>query len=86
VKHAVLVQTTNIERGVPLPAPVQDRHGAVPKYPFVSLEPGESVGFDIDDIGYSRIRSAVSMVARSHHKKFAVRKLTPTTARVWRIE
>jgi hypothetical protein len=85
VKEAVVIQTTNIERGVPIPSPVQERPGKAPKYPFVSLECGESVGFDIDDNGYSRIRGAVSMVARTHGKKFSVRRLSPTSARVWRI-
>lgn len=76
-----------IEKGIPLPPSGFNTAGAPEKYPFRSMEVGDSFAIPCDAEGknklVARISSAASWYGTRNHCKFAVRSL-PNEIRVWR--
>jgi len=68
----------SIDQNIPMP---EKRRGARPKYPWRTMEVGDS--FIIDQpIGGAR--SQASMAGRNYGRKFKVRELEGGIVRVWR--
>jgi hypothetical protein len=54
------------------------------KYPFATMAVGDSFGYLYRNSG--NIASAAHYHGKRHGKKFAVRKINSTLARIWRIK
>jgi len=68
-----------VEKGIPVPFTC--RTGSSAKYPFNSMEIGESFGFKESEIG--RIRAAASMAGTRLMKTFSVSEVY---LRCWRVK
>jgi len=71
-----------IETNIPIPATSK---GGIQKYPFVDLQPGESVLVKCTMKEKSTIRKAPYRIAKYYGWKIVVRSL-PEGIRVWRLE
>lgn len=71
-----------IEKGIPVP----ETRGVLAKYPFSSMEVGDSFFVAASDTGdLSHVRSAASWNAKRHEMKFCTRTVDGGV-RVWRLE
>jgi len=67
-----------IEKNVPLP----ERKANTSKYPFNSMEIGDSFAVPADIKG--TVMNAATTSGRYHGKKFSARQIDENTARIWR--
>lgn len=75
-----MVKATIYQVDSELPVPV----GRATKYPFDSMEVGDSFSFPI--VERANIQSRISKLKKDTGKVFAIRKMDIGVARVWRKE
>lgn len=73
-----------IDKGVELPKVDRSKHGRVNKYPFGSMEVGDSFSFAESD--KRKLQNACCIYGKRNNKFFLIRKDDLGTYRCWRIE
>ncbi len=79
------MKTIKIQSGIPIPKPKGNTKGlSTPIYPFKDMKLGNSFKFSLKK--YASVTALASKFGKKHNTKFTIRKMTKTTARVWRIK
>ena len=79
------MKTFKIQSGIPIPTAKGNTKGVfTPTYPFKDMKVGNSFKFSLKK--YSSVTALASKFAKKTNTKFTIRRMTKTTARVWRIK